>query len=79
MRDKTGLGMHFLLGGMLLLALFAVGVFAPFWPCPACEVVRPVYRNCVACGGKGRLSLYHRWKEIQALRSNNIDNVHLFP
>ena len=83
----SGLGLHFFLGGMLLLGLCAAAVFAPFWPCPSCEImvgkrvpaVRAVYPNCVACGGKGRLSLHHRWQEVQALRSNNIPNVPLFP
>lgn len=92
MKDSTtdsrssGLGMHLFVGGMLLLALLGAVLFVPLLPCPACEVMSGkkgstvvVHPGCVACGGKGRLGLHKRWQEIQALRSNGIDNVPLFP
>jgi len=77
------LGMTLLVGGILLLGLLAAVVFAPLWRCPSCEIFLPKsnvpFRSCAGCGDRGKVSLYGRWKAIQALRLNGIDNVHLFP
>ena len=80
---SSALGTTFLVGGLLLLALVLVAVFAPFWGCPECDVsiaksVGIPNSDCETCRGKDKMSLYKRWKTIHILKENGYPPVHLF-
>lgn len=80
----SGLGMAFLVGGVLLLAILVVAVLGQFWLCPKCElflmnaaVTVDFIPECSMCGGKGKVSLIQRWKGIRAFGASDLSGLRL--
>jgi len=71
-------GFYFLTGALFLCLAILVMTFVPVVTCPSCEGLRMYWSRlgdpppeCVDCEGKGRVTLFSRWK----LERNQLDQV----
>ena len=68
--SPSGLGMTFLVGGVLLTCLLAlVTVFAPFSICPQCHgngysLSEYGRDDCGRCHAMGKVTLLNRWNKV---------------
>ena len=69
-RPSTGIGIWIVVGLLLLLAVGAVGYFAPIAACPLCEhrdslaamLGRFDPADCAFCNGRMKMTTWERWK-----------------